>query len=171
MNMSEFRIFDFGGETLMKWREPNAYARKRFPAMVTGFFFALIGIIVSAVVCIVKPSGQPVRNFFNCSGIISIVLLVSLLTSWFLPWGYVRLKESCVKRRAGKWVGRSNYHEIESATLRHEKYNDQKYAIIHLKLKTPKSWINTSVDQIVVPDYVNVEQVLQILRNKGVKCH
>jgi hypothetical protein len=170
--MSEFRIFDFGGKTLMKWCEPNAYARKRFPAMIVGFvFFLLIGIAIAGAVCAVKSHGQLARNFLSCSFIVFLVCVASILSAWFLPSGYIRLKESCVRRRAGKWVGRSNYHEIESATVRPEKYNDQKYTVIHFKLKTPKSWINTSVHQIVVPENVNLEQVLQILRDKGVKCH
>ncbi|MGB7768506.1 MAG: hypothetical protein WBN22_06590 [Verrucomicrobiia bacterium] len=162
----------FGNKTLMKWHEPNAYARKRFPAIVVGHvFFLLIGVAIALVVFAVKSSGQSVKNYFYCSSIILIVLSFSLLGSWFLPSGYIRLEESYVQRRAGRWVGRSNYHEIESAAVRHEKYNDQKYSIIHFKLKKPKSWINTSVDQIVVPQDVNLEQVLQILRDNGVKCH
>jgi hypothetical protein len=168
--MSEFRLFNLGGKTLMKWREPNAYSRKRFPVIIVGFTcFLCIGIVITGIVCASKSHGQFTKNFLSGSFIFFLVYLASITSAWFLPSGYVRLKESCVQRRSGRWVGRSNYDEIESAAVRHEKYKDQKYSIIHLKLKGPKPWINISVNQIIVPQNVNLEQALQIFRGKDIK--
>lgn len=164
----------FGGETLMKWREPNAFVRRFFKILVIFFAFSLLLLfVVFGVVSATKSNGQPTKDSFFIFVVVPIIFSVWLLATWFLPGASIHLKELCVTRREVKYRCRSNYSEIESATVHHDNYKDKRFFVIRFKLKNqPKSWINTfKVDQIVVPQNVNLEQVLQILRDKGVKCH
>jgi hypothetical protein len=157
----------FGGETLMKWREPNAYVRKFFRVEILLLvLFLLFMFVVFGVTFAIKSNGKPIN--FTPMFAISIFFLVWFFVTWFLPGASIHLKELCVTRRLGKSSNRSNYSEIESATVHLDNYKDKRFFVIRFKLKE-KPTLNTKVLQIVIPEDVNLERILQILRDKGVK--
>jgi len=152
-------MFDFGGETLMKWREPNSPVRK---------FLGILSFIVLLLIMIAfatKPNDQPVKDSHLP---LLLIVFASLFITGFLITPTIRLKERCVTRLVGKYHNLSNYSEIECATVHHGNYKDKIFSIIKFKLKE-KLALNTKVQQIVIPEDVNLDQVLQILRDKGVK--
>ena len=150
----------------MKWREPNAYVRKFFRVEILFLvIFLLLMFVVFGVVSAIKSNGQT-TNYFPMF-VIAIFLSVWFLATRFLPGASIHLKELCVTRRLGKSSNRSNYNEIESATVHHDNYKSKKFSVIRFKLKE-KPALNIKVLQIVIPEDVNLEQVLQILRDKGV---
>jgi hypothetical protein len=187
--MDEYRIFNFGGKMLMKWCEPRGPEQR-----IIGFAI-LEGLILVTIIFMVKSvklNGQPIKDFpFS----LLIIIYVSFFIFGFVITPTVRLRELCVTRRAGKYLNRSNYSEIERAIVQHQSddhnkahitdltarmfaaivqnqnYNNHKVSIIKFKLKNkPKSfWTNGfKVREIIVPPNVNLEQVMQILRDKGV---
>jgi hypothetical protein len=183
--MGESIKFNFGGKTLMKWREP------RGPLVRNAWILCFIVLLIIFVAESIKSNGQLAKDFPPS---LLFIIFVSLFIAAFLTIPTVRLKESCVTRRTGKSRERTDYNEIDRATV-HQKVSiiqfepenkpeswreriiawhlksDQKVSKIHFELKNQpkKTWINTfKIDEIVVPQNVNLEQVLQIFRDKGV---
>jgi multidrug transporter EmrE-like cation transporter len=155
------RFFDFGGKTLMKWREPNTRSRKFIWLLYfIGWLFFMIVLASKFNDKSVKYSPLPLMFIvFTCYFIIVFFMIPS-----------VRLTELCVQRREGKFRRRSNYDKIESATVGKQNFFDQKVTVIEFKLKNkPPFFPDTSIGAVRVPDDVNLEQVLQILRDKGIK--
>jgi hypothetical protein len=98
------------------------------------------------------------------------VFLVVYLINWFSSGSEVRLTEVCVIRAAGKSGSRTNYDEIENCTIHTDDYKGKKLSFFEIKLKDKSKFrVNSPVEKFVVPEDVNLEQVLQILRDKGVK--
>ena len=163
----------FGGETLMKWREPNAYVRRDLSHLIPRFGMWIICIVFFIAIFATKLNGQPIKNSFFTFSVVSIFLSVALLAQWFLPGASIRLRELCVQKAQGKSCNRSDYSKIESATILQENYDGQKFSVIQFKLKekynpNDKSTWNTTVEKNVVPEDINLEKVLQIFRDKGV---
>ena len=145
----------------MKWREPNDQGRKFI------WFLYFIVFLFIMIVLVIKSDDKPVKNS-------SLPFMAIVFTSYFIITFFmtpsVRLKELYVQRRAGKFRYSSKYEEIESATVGKQSRLNQKVTAIEFKLKNkPPFFPNTSIGTVHVPDDVNVEQILQILRDKGVK--
>jgi hypothetical protein len=157
------------GATLMEWREPNAYTRKdlshgRWIGLVIVLMIPAVLLAISAINHNFSKGRLILASVFLALGI------VIYLRVWFGPGNVVCLKELCVVRSSGKYGSRSDYGEIESCTICEESYECNKYSVIKFKLKGKSKFrINTPVEKIIIPEDVNLDQVLHILQDKGVK--
>ncbi|MGD0252829.1 MAG: hypothetical protein ABSC01_09050 [Verrucomicrobiota bacterium] len=157
------------GETLMEWRESNANVRKTFSC---GRFVLLLGlmVLILGVFVVIQLYLEPEKHFPFAILLAVPIAFLGGFSAWFSSDAVVCLSEFCVVRSTGKYGSRSDYSEIESCTVRSESYNDKKLSTIEFKLKDKPKFLPISipVETIVVPEDVNLEQVLQILRDKGV---
>ncbi len=158
------------GKTLMKWKESNASVRKNFS--VGKLIVALIlPIIIVGGIFALKFWAGTLKHFPLQALLIFPVILASFLLSWFSQGAIVSLNELCVVRSTGRYGSRSDYSEIDNYTVRCENYEGKELSVIEFKLKDKSKFrINTPVERIIVPEDVNLDQIFQILRNKGIKA-
>ena len=161
----------------MKWREP------KIKGMVTPInvlaLFVLI-VIVSIPFGFLGGNGKfNISICFIALGFMSFAS-IGLLIAPLLPGILVQLKEDMIVRGArGTNSQRSAYKDIDCIYLNRDLYSKgQKLSIFSVVMKNDVIKDDViqfsyatfrSVHQFVVPESVNVEQVLQILRDKGVK--
>jgi hypothetical protein len=94
---------------------------------------------------------------------------IEKLANWFSPGVEVRLTELCIIRVAIRLGLRTNYNEIENCTVCNNNSSEKKFSVVEIKLKNKSKFrINSPVEEFIVPNDVNLDQVLQILRDKGV---
>ncbi|HEX3857310.1 MAG TPA: hypothetical protein VHY30_08450 [Verrucomicrobiae bacterium] len=94
---------------------------------------------------------------------------IEKLANWFSPGVEVRLTELCIIRVAIRLGCRTNYKEIESCTVRNNNSSEKKFSVVEIQLKDKSKFrINSPVEEFIVPNDVNLDQVLQILRDKAV---
>jgi hypothetical protein len=79
----------------------------------------------------------------------------------------VGLKEDHISKLVGRSANRSRYKDIECCNVSYDNYNDTKFSV--LKFSVRKGLPIGQIKEVAVPDDVNLEQVLQFLRDKGVK--
>jgi hypothetical protein len=156
----------FSGEELMKWREPNAYTRKDLSN--GGWIGLLIVFMVPALLLIISA----VNHDFSKGRIILALFLIAVgallfVGVWFGPGSWVCLTGDHISRATSRPARRTRYGNIEECIVSHESYNDVQFSVLKFTLK--KGLPVGQVEKIVVPNDIDVEQVLQILRNKGIK--
>ena len=157
------------GETLMKWNESNASVRKPFSVGKLVAVLILMVVILGGITALKFYAGTQKHFPLGILWALPIVL-VGFFASWFSSGPEVRLTELCIVRAAGRYGSRSDYGEIENCTVHTESYDGKKLSVIEFKLKDKSKFrINTPVEKIIVPEDINIDQVLQILRDKGVK--
>lgn len=153
-------------ESLMKWREPNAYIRKN---LSHGRWIGLL------IVFMIAP-GLPIafranHNFSkNQIVIISLFIVIGMLgfiVTWFGAGNAVCLKEDHISKLVGRSANRSRYGDIECCNVSHDNCYDTKFTV--LKFSVRKGLPVGQIKEVAVPDDVNLEQVLHVLRDKGVK--
>jgi hypothetical protein len=164
-------------ERLMKWREP------KMKGMVTPKNMLLV---LALIVVVSIPFGFLGGNGkFNISicfialGFMSFAS-IGLLIAPLLPGILIQLKEDMIVRGArGTNSQRSAYKDIDCIYLNRDcSSQGQNFSIFSVVMKNDVIEDDViqfsyatfrSVHQFTVPESVNVEQVLQILRDKGVK--
>lgn len=153
----------------MKWSESNASVRKNFSSGKLVVLLILMVAILGGITALKFWAGT--QKHFPFGMLLALpIVLVGFFASWFSSGPVVCLNELCVVRSAGRYGSRSDYSEIENCTVHTEGYDGKKLSVIDFKLKDKSKFrINTPVEKIVVPEDVNIDQVLQILRDKGVK--
>jgi hypothetical protein len=162
-----FPIADRG--LLMKWHEPNAYFRKNLTLGFLIKFYALLAVLLLII------SPRIIRNNPQHPIIIMISLYLFLcavfvLSQWFgSASSVVRLKKDAITKTNS---GRSYFKNIENCNVYSESYKGTKFIVLKLTLKKKDilSFLKPKqVSEVAVPENVNFNQVLQILRDKGVK--
>jgi hypothetical protein len=153
-------------ESLMKWREPNAYVRKnlshgRWISLLIVFMIAPLLLIASAVQHDYS-KGRIILAF-----LFMVVGLIGFVVTWYGSGSLVCLKENHITDGAGRSADRSRYVDIECCNVSHDNYNDTKFSV--LKFSVRKGLPVGQIKEVAVPDDVNLEHILQILRDKGVK--
>ena len=152
-------------EPLMKWREPNAYVRKnlshgRWIGLLIVFMIAPLLLIASAVLHDFSKGRIILALLFMVVGLIGFVVI------WFGSSNSVCIKEDRITDGVGRSANQSRYRDIECCNVSHENYNATKFSV--LKFSVRKGLPVGQIKEVAVPDDVNLEHVLQILRNKGV---
>jgi hypothetical protein len=160
-------------ESLRKWREPNAYVRKGLS------HFRWIGLVI---VLLIAPLGLTVSFWSNHNFNKGIIILISIFIAieilgfiriWFCSGDVVRLKEDSIMKTPGRCPYESLYKNIESCNVCHDSYNNTKFSVLKFTLKKPRNYLSTlptgQIKEVAVPDDVDLEQILKILRDKGVK--
>jgi hypothetical protein len=157
-NMSSLSELFVPSETLMKWREPNAYVRKD---LARGRWIILVIVFMIPCLLIFEPRHLFLGLFFTAFGLLAFV------TIWFGSGDPVCLKEDHNTKSTGNSRKRSLYKNIESCNVCHDSYNSTKFSI--LKFSVRKGLPVGQIKDVGVPDDVNLDQILQFLRDKGVK--
>jgi hypothetical protein len=104
---------------------------------------------------------------FN-SGLIFLCFgLIAFITIWFGSGDPVCLKEDHITKSTGNPRNRSLYKNIECCNVCHESYNSTKFSV--LKFSVRKGSPVGQIKDVGVPDDVNLDHLLQFLRDKGVK--
>jgi hypothetical protein len=156
------------GEILMKWNESNASVRKNFSVGKLLFPLVLIVVIFVGIAAFKFWAGTQIQFPIQILLVLPIILLGFSL-SWFSSGAEVHLTELCVVRAAGRYGSRTDYGEIENCTIRTDNYDGKKISTVEIELKDKSKFrINSPVEKFIVPEDVNSDQVLQILRDKGV---
>jgi len=111
------------------------------------------------------------HNFSRGEIILALIFLIIGIVIFLREWSglgnWVYLKEDCFSRATSRPASRTRYQNIKSCNVSHESYNGIKFSVLKFTLKTglPAS----QVEKIVLPEDVNLDRVLHILRDKGVK--
>jgi len=156
------------GETLMKWKESNASVRKNFSVKRLIFPLVVMAVALGGITAL-KMWGGTLKHFPVQTLLVFPFILLVFFSNWFSSGAGVCLTELCIVRSAGKYGSRTNYDEIENCTVRTDSYEDKKFSVVEIKLKDKSKFrINSPVESFIVPEDVNLDQVLQILRDKGV---
>ena len=156
------------GERLMKWNESNASVRKNFSVGRLVFPLVSAVVILGGIIALKLWAGT-LKHFPVGILVVFPVILLAFFSSWFSSGPVVCLNELCIVRAAGRYGSRTDYGEIENCTVRTDNYDGKKLSIVEIKLKDKSKFrVNSPVEKFVVPDDVNLEQILQILRDKGV---
>ena len=152
--------------TLMEWREPNAYTRKDLS------HGGKIGLVIVLMIPTVLLTISAINHNFSRGEIILALIflvigIVIFLREWFGPGNWVCLEEDCVSRARSRPPRRTRYQNIKSCIVSHESYDSIKFSALKftLKIGLPAG----QVEKIVLPEDVNLDRVLHILRDKGVK--
>jgi hypothetical protein len=156
-------------EPLMKWREPNAYVRK---GLSHGKWIGLLIVLMIVPLFLI---GEQISHHSSkdLTVLISFFVIVGVL-------GYIRvlfgsgsvvcLKEDHISILIGRSANRTLYKDIECCDVRHDSYNDTKFTILNFAIKKQRKFLPVGqVAKVAVPNDVNLEQVLQIIRDKGIK--
>ena len=152
--------------TLMEWREPNAYTRKDLSH--GGWIGLVIVLMIPTVLLGISAINH---NFSRREIILALIFLIIgiaiFLREWFGPGNWVCLEEDCVSRARSRPPRRTRYQNIKSCIVSHESYDSIKFSALKftLKIGLPAG----QVEKIVLPEDVNLDRVLHILRDKGVK--
>ena len=155
--------------SLMRWREPNAYSRKDLsPGRRIGF---LIFLMIPSLLLILSTVNH---NFSKGRIILALFFMVvgilAFIRVWFGSGDVVCLKEDCITKAISRSAWRSLYKNIECCSVNHCSYNDIKFSVLKFTFKKEGGVLPIGeVQQVAVPNDVNLERVLQILRDKGVK--
>ena len=78
----------------------------------------------------------------------------------------IRLKDFRITTSGGQYRHLLNYNDIETAIVQEGSCNFEECLVIAFKLKDGA--INRRINQIAVPASVDLDRVIQILRDKGV---
>jgi hypothetical protein len=152
-------------ESLMRWREPNAYVRKD---LSHGGWIGLLIVFMIAPALLI--ASHPDHHFSKKQIIVICVFTVFGLFAFICIWlgsgDPVCLKEDHLTKSTGNSRKRSLYKNIECYSVCHNSYNDTKFSV--LKFTTKKGLPVGQIAEVAVPGDVNLERVLQILRDKGV---
>ena len=152
----------------MAWHESNASVRKHFQVKMVVLFFVLTAVVLLSVVALETWVGTLTHFSFKILLFLPVILIIYLI-NWFSSGPEVRLTEVCVIRAAGKSGSRTNYDEIENCTVHTDDYKGKKLSFFEIKLKDKSKFrINSPVEKFIVPEDVNLNQVLKNLRDKGV---
>jgi len=162
---------------LMKWREPKIRGMLT-PKNILAVFVLIL--IVSIPFGFLGGNGK--FNSWICLLALGFMSFASIgfLIAPLLPGVLVQLKEDMIVRGArGTNSQRSAYKDIDCVYLNRDLHsNGQKLSIFSIVMKNDVIKDDViqfsyatfrSVHQFVVPESVNIEQVLQILRDKDVK--
>ncbi len=177
----KFQIMSLFSKCLMKWREPKIKGMLTSKNIFTLFFLILIISIPFGWL-----GGNGKFHVSTCFLGFGSMLLVSIgfLLVPFFPGVLVQLREDMIVRGArGTNSQRSAYKDIDCINF----YRDCSYSwkgsrlIVNIHQRTVdgpnftsfvvvmKNESFRSVQTFAIPDDVNLEQVLQILRDKGVQ--
>ncbi|MGH7992845.1 MAG: hypothetical protein ACREDQ_04975 [Limisphaerales bacterium] len=149
--------------SLMRWREPNAYIRK---TLARGRWIGLlIVLLIAPVGLITSPSLS--KGIIILASVFMVVGVLGFIRVWFGPGNVVCLKEDYIVKASGSAPRKSSYKYILSCDVRPDSYNNTNFSILNFTVK--KGLPPGQVEKVVVPNDVNLEQVVQILRGKGVK--
>jgi hypothetical protein len=156
----------FSGPTLIKWREPNAYIRRN---LSHGRWIGLL-IILSIPDLLLLWSGN--SSGFSRRTVAEIVAfsllpIVGFPLIWFGLGPVVCLKEDHIAKANGNAPPRSYYKNMESCTVRHEVYQGVRFCVLSFMLK--RGLPVGQLEETAVPEDATGDQVLQILRDHGVK--
>jgi hypothetical protein len=192
-NFNDFKIMSLSGKRLMKWREP------KIKGMVTPKnILAALGLILIKSIPFGFLGGNGKFNIWICflaAGFMSAAA-ISLVIEPFLPGTLVQLRDDVIVRGAcGTSSQRSAYKDIDCIYFERAcSYSwEKKKLIVNVQQKIIEGPNFTifraimkndvivdgilkfsysafrSVHQFTVPEDVIMEQILQILRDKGVK--
>jgi hypothetical protein len=152
----------------MKWREPNAYRRKNFSigGLIQIFLLNAVGLLIISPVVI--------RNNSKHSIAIIVLLylflcLVAFLGKWF-GVTVIQVKDNVIWK-SGNSSGRFYLANIKSCNVGSDFYKGTKFFVLKFDLKEQNKSLffkPKQISEIAMPENVNLEQFLQILRDKGV---
>jgi hypothetical protein len=156
------------GENLMKWKESNASVRKSFSVAKLIFLLGLAVVILGGFIALKFWSGA-LKHFPFQALLIFPVILIGFFSSWFSSGAVVCLNELCIVRSTGRYGSRTDYGEIENCTFSKSDFEGENFSVFEIQLKDKSKFcINSPVEKFVVPENVDLNQVLTILRDNGV---
>jgi hypothetical protein len=152
-------------ESLMKWREPNAYSRKDLSH--GRWIGLLIFLMIPSLLIITYPNlgraGIILASFFMVVGVVAFIRV------WFGPGDVVCLKGDHITKATRGLPLLTEYRDIECCNVSSDSYNNIDFSVLKFIMKKKwKYFTPRHVTEVVVPADVSLEQILQILRDKGV---
>jgi hypothetical protein len=118
-------------ESLMKWREPNAYVRKD---LSHGGWIGLLIVFMIPPALLIASTNLGRRRIILAS-FFMVVGILAFIRAWFGSGDVVCLKEDQVTKATGRPPRRTRYKNIESCGVSHESYNDVKFSVLKFTLK------------------------------------
>jgi energy-coupling factor transporter transmembrane protein EcfT len=157
------------GNVLIKWNQPNAYFRKKLTAGKFNWFFLVLAILLLLILVPNAIHRHPVHKILFIVLPFLFIFILYLFSIWFCfsSSSVVRITDDAIIKS-----GRSYFKNIESCDVHSESYRDTKFYILKLILKEKNEYSflkPKQLSEVIVPENVNLEQVLKILRDKGIK--
>src|ERR1700690_2235109 len=121
-------------ESLMQWREPNAYVRKtlshgRWIGLLIVFMIAPGLLIVS------RPNHRFSKNQIVVISLFIVIGILMFIVAWFGSGDAVCLKDDRITDGAGRTANRSRYKDIECCNVTHDSYNDTKFSVLKFSVR------------------------------------
>ena len=163
MTVGVFKELISPSETLMKWREPNAYSRRD----LSGRGWISLAAVLAVPVVFVMLDSVALKVRMILATLFVVLGLAVFLRVWFGLGDTVCLKEEHISRGAGDFRKRTRYRDFRCCNVRRDSYRGMKFCVLKFKLRAglPAG----QVEQVVVPDDADCDRVLHFLRDKGVK--
>lgn len=150
----------FGGKTLLKWQEPHALLTKY--VLAGGFSVLLAGSFI-----LMTRSARETGHLFAARPDLLFLMIVGFVVFAGLSGvRTIRLKELRIATSDGQNAHIRNYCDIEMAVVQEGSCNFEECIVITFKLKGDASI--RGLNQIAIPDSVDLDQVIRFLRDKGV---
>jgi hypothetical protein len=162
-------------KSLMRWTEPTAlYEQKRQSVFYFIWPFIPFGICLAVFLLHLHEMNNTVMYCLSSAALFLGVLIVA---GRKLPGTLDELKEDRIWQAVGGPGRRgsafsSNYKDIESCQVTCDNYKCARFSVLKIRMKVErqpfKVRVISPVKAIIVPEEVNLDSVLQILRDKGV---
>ena len=157
-------------ESLRKWREPNAYVRKN---LSRGRWIGLLILFIVPSILLISSSWSNREDRIILGSLIVAIGLLCFIGVLFRSGDVVRLKEDSIMKAPGRCPHESLYKNIKSCNVCPDSYNTTKFSVLKFTMKMPRNYLSTlptgQIKEVAVPDDVDLKQILNILRDKGVK--
>jgi len=156
----------FSTESLILWREPNAYVRKD---LSYGRWIGLLIVLsIPALLLLWSASSHGFsKRRVLCIFIFALLGAVVFVGTWFGPGPAVCLKEDHISKRNGRSANRTTFQNIVGCRVRHDAYNGSKFAVLSFDVK--RGLPVGQVTEAAVPDDATLDLILHILQDKGVR--
>lgn len=168
---------DFPGEKpLLSWTEPTAlYERKRQGVLY--FIWPFIPLGICLALFLLHPRGMN-NTVMYCLSSAALFVGLLIVAGRKLPGTLLELKEDRIRQLLGGLGGRgsaswSEYKDIESCRVARDNYKGTPFSVLTIRMKDDcqpfKARVISPIKKIIVPEEIDLDTVLQILRDKGVQ--
>jgi hypothetical protein len=153
---------------MMQWREPNAYVRKNIShGRWLGLWLVLMiptSMLLTSSTFRRGGTSRAAVTFLTAA--FAIFAVLGVIRAWLSSGDVVWLMQDEIAKGTRNTI-RTRYKNIDCCEVSQASYRDTRFAILRFKLK--KGLQIGEADEIVVPDSIDLQLVLRILGDKGVK--
>jgi hypothetical protein len=161
-------IQDQGGEELIGWTEPSNYQQDKSSVTLNAGLF-MIGLSIISIVVLLFTSLEQ-KDGFIIFAIFFGFFMTMVTSSYYFGNSKVSLEEEGIGQRAGKRAAYSAYNDIETCTVTRKEFPSASFFHLEFTFKNEMAFhLYQSVNDILLPNSVDLGSVLDILRSKGIK--